>query len=60
MTTSDYTDVIGEMRSMQERLRAIRSRYCEPKDNSNPRYLAISNAIAGMNKAIADMESEHT
>jgi hypothetical protein len=56
--SNDYNDVIGEMRSMQDRLRAIRDRYCEPKDNTNPRYLGLSNSISGMNKAIDDMAAE--
>jgi hypothetical protein len=58
--TNDYTDVIGEMRRMQDRLRVIRDRYCEPKSNANPRYLALSNAVSGLNKAIADMTAEDT
>lgn len=58
MTNYDYADAIGEMRSMQDRLRAIRDRYCEPKSNANPRYLALSNSIAGINKAVSDMEAE--
>lgn len=56
--TDAYTDVIGEMRSMQARIRTIRDRYCYPKSNANPRYLAFSNAVAGLNKAIADMMAE--
>ena len=58
LMTNDYTDVIGEMRHMQQRIRAIRDRYCEPKTNENPRYLALSNAVSGLNRAIADMEDE--
>lgn len=57
MTTS-YDDVVGEMRAMQERIRYIRDRYCEPKSNGNPRYLGLSNAVAGLTKAISDMEAE--
>lgn len=37
--TYDYTDVIGEMQRMQDRLRVIRDRCCEPKSNANPRLL---------------------
>jgi hypothetical protein len=55
---NDYADVIGEMRSMQDRIRAIRERYCDPKGNQNPRYLALSNAVAGLNRAVADMQAE--
>jgi len=57
---NDYVDVIGEMRGMQDRVRAIRDRYCDPKSNENPRYLALSNAVAGLNRAIADMEAERS
>lgn len=57
MNTS-YDDVIGEMRAMQERIRYIRDRYCDPKSNANPRYLGLSNAVAGLTKAISDMEAE--
>ena len=46
------------MRAMQERIRYIRDRYCDPKSNANPRYLGLSNAVAGLTKAIADMEAE--
>jgi hypothetical protein len=56
--TKEHQDVIGELRGMQQRIRAIRDRYCEPKSNDNPRYLALSNAVAGINKAVADMENE--
>ena len=58
LMTSDYTDVIVELRGMQQRIRAIRERHCEPKCNENPRYLALSSAVAGLNKAISDMEAE--
>ena len=57
MTTPDE-DVIGEKRAMQERIRYIRDRYCDPKSNANPRYLGLSNAVAGLTKAISDMELE--
>lgn len=56
--TNDHTDVIGEMRSMQNRIRAIRTRHCERKSNENPRYLALSNVVSNLTKAIEDMESE--
>ena len=55
---NDYRDVIGELRGMQERIRAVRDRYCDPKNNDNPRYLALSNAVSGLNRAIADMQAE--
>jgi hypothetical protein len=55
---NDYKDVIGELRGIQERLRAIRDRYCDPKSNENPRYLALSSAVSGLNKAINHMRKE--
>lgn len=57
MTTS-YEDAIGEMRAMQERIRQIRDRHCEPKSHQNRRYLGLSSAVAGLTKAISDMEAE--
>lgn len=56
--TSDYTDVISELRAMQERVRSIRIRHCEPKAKTNPRYLAISNVVSNLGKAINDMAAE--
>lgn len=56
--TTDYADVIDELRAMQERLRSIRNRHCEPKANTNPRYLALSNVVSNLGKAIEDMEAE--
>ena len=55
-----YAEPIALIREIQERIREIRFRYCEPKSNSNPRYLALSNAVAGLNKAICDMEVEQS
>lgn len=56
--TNDYTDAIREMQRMQDRLRTIRDRYCEPRSKANPRYLALSNAVPALSKAIADMTDE--
>lgn len=56
--TKDYTDVVSELTRIRERLRTIRDRHCEPKSIANPRYLALSNAVSGLNKAIADMKEE--
>lgn len=55
--SSEYTDVVGEMRAMQDRVREIRTRYCDPKSNTNPRYLALSNVVSNLTRAIEDMES---
>ena len=38
--SNDYVDAIGEMRVMRDRVREIRTRYCKPESNANPRYLA--------------------
>ena len=58
MGQTDYTLAISEMKTMQERVRAIRTRHCEPKSNANPRYLALSNVVSNLSKAIEDMEAE--
>lgn len=55
---NDYTDAIDELRAMQERIRAIRTRCCEPKSNTNPRYLALSNVVSHLTRAIEDMEMD--
>jgi len=55
---SPYDDAIGELRLMQERLRTIRERTCDPKSNENARYLGLSNAVSGINKAIDNMLAE--
>ena len=62
--TSEYTDVIDvidvidELRTMQGRVRSIRTRHCEPKANTNPRYLALSNVVSSLGKAIDDMTAD--
>jgi len=43
---------------MQKRVRTIRTRHCEPKSNANPRYLALSNVVSNLTKAIEDMQME--
>ena len=58
--TSDAVDVIDELRAMQERVRSIRTRHCEPKANTNPRYLALSNVVSNLGKAIEDMEADRS
>ena len=55
---SSYNVAIGELRSIQDRRRAIRDRTCDPKSNENPRYLGLSSAVSGINKAIDDMQAE--
>jgi len=50
-----YDEAIKELRLMQERLRAIREKTCDPKSNENPRYLGLSTAVSGITKAIENM-----
>ena len=56
--SNDYTDAIDELRVMQEQVRAFRTRHCEPKSNANPRYLALSDVVSNLTKAIEDMKRE--
>ena len=58
--TSDDFDVIDELRAMPERVRSIRTRHCQPKVNTNPRYLALSNVVSNLGKAIESMEAERS
>lgn len=53
-----YEPEIAEMRVMQDRLRSIRERTCEPKNNQNLRYHALSSAVSSLEKAINDIGSE--
>jgi len=55
---NSYEDEIRELRTIQDRLRSIRERTCDPKNNGNDRYLGLSNAVSGINKAIDDMLAE--
>lgn len=54
----DSRTSVQELKEMQERVRAIRTRCCEPKSNANPRYLALSNVVSNLTKAINDMETD--
>lgn len=56
--TTGYDAIARELRAMQERVRAIRTQCCEPKSNANPRYLALSNVVSNLTKAIEDLENE--
>ena len=55
---ADYRAVIAELEQMRERVRTIRTLHCDPKSNANPRYLALSNVVSNLSKAIDDMSSE--
>ena len=56
---NSYENEITELRLIQDRLRSIRERTCDPKNNGNERYLGLSNAVSGINKAIDDMLAEY-
>ena len=53
-----YDKDIDTLQRMIEEIRRIGYRTCEPKSPDNPRYLGMSSAIAGLNKAINDMRAE--
>jgi hypothetical protein len=55
---NDYAAETAQLESIADEIRRIRAKTCEPKTNSNPRYLALSNAVSGITKAVADMRSE--
>jgi hypothetical protein len=54
----DLRTDIAELDMMIEKVRQIRTRTCEPKSNSNPRYLALSNVVSNLQKAADDMRTE--
>ena len=56
MSTDDRD--IACIEAMVEGIRAIRARTCEPKNQSNPRYHALSMAVSGLMKAADDMRKE--
>ena len=43
------------MTRMQERLRTLRDTLCEPENNRNPRYHALSAAVSQLGRAIDDL-----
>lgn len=53
-----YSQTIDELHSMQGRIRQIRASTCEPRNNSNPRYHALSMAVSSLGKAADDMQDE--
>lgn len=53
-----YADEVAELRRMQDRLRVLRHRLCEPKNNTNRRYHGLSAAVSAIDRAITDMETE--
>ncbi|WP_207084982.1 hypothetical protein [Nocardioides sp. S5] len=55
--SNDKQHAVAELQTMRERVRAIRTDFCEPKSNANPRYLALSNVVSNLTKAIEDLEA---
>lgn len=55
--TSFEADIV-KLDRMTDEVQRIRTRTCEPKTNSNPRYLTLPNAVSGMRKAADDMRRE--
>ncbi|WP_224277800.1 hypothetical protein [Nocardioides lacusdianchii] len=56
--STEIQEAVLELQAMRERVRAIRTHLCEPKSNANPRYLALSNVVSNLTKAIEDLEAE--
>ena len=52
---ADYAEDIARLEAIVEDVRRIRTRTCEPKANSNPRYLALSKVVTNLTKAIEDI-----
>ena len=59
LMTSDYTDVIGEMRGMVARVEDIRSRYANTTTYAD-RHNALSRVTSSLRAAVRDMEEERT
>lgn len=55
---SDLRSDIAELESMLQKVQGIRTRSCEPKANTNPRYHALSLVITILRKAVDDLRSE--
>jgi hypothetical protein len=55
MTASGAGGDVERLARMVDEVRAIRTRTCEPKSNTNPRYLALSSVVSNLNKAIEDI-----
>lgn len=49
---------ITRLEQMADEIRAIRERTCEPKNNTNPRYHALSSAVAQLSRAIEHLRAE--
>ena len=55
---ADYDDAIAELERMRDRVRTIRTLSRKPKSNGNPRYVAFSNVVSNLTKAIDDLQPE--
>lgn len=55
---ADYAGGIARLEAIIEDVRRIRTRTCEPKANSNPHYLALSNVVTNLKNAIEDMRRD--
>ncbi len=55
---STYDRDVARIQAMVEDIRAIKARTCEPKNQGNPRYHALSMAVSGLMKAAEDMRKE--
>ena len=53
-----YINEIARIRALMTEIQQIRDRTCEPKNNGNPRYLALSQAVSGLKRARDDMQQE--
>ncbi len=48
----------ARLERMAEELREVRGRTCEPKINTNPRYLRLSNAVSALTWVADDLRRE--
>jgi hypothetical protein len=56
--SGEIHDAALELHAMRERVRDNRTHLCEPQSNANPRYLALSDVVSNLTKAIEDLEAE--
>lgn len=58
MTTRSEQDAQMELAAMKSRLRTMRYWFCEPRNNTNPRYHAFSAAVSAIDFVINDLEKD--
>jgi hypothetical protein len=51
---TSYEREIAQLKSFIDEFRRIRERTCDPKNNANPRYHALSSATSQIDRAIED------